>query len=98
MTMSSDLVRVYNAASAIEGHFLKGGLERHGIPAKLLGEEIAGTFGELPAIARHIDICVDDANVTELPSADRSWRCASCNEENPAIFDFCWNCQESAQD
>ena len=29
----------------------------------------------------------------DLLALTRIWMCATCNEENPASFDVCWNCQ-----
>ena len=46
-----EMVAVYRAANAGEGHLLRGMLEQRGIKVTISGESLAGAIGELPASA-----------------------------------------------
>lgn len=43
------MVVVYEAHDSIEAHLLRGLLEQAGITARILGEDLIGGIGEIPA-------------------------------------------------
>jgi len=43
------MVVVYEAHDSIEAHLLRGLLEQAGITARILGEDLTGGIGEIPA-------------------------------------------------
>jgi hypothetical protein len=96
--------RLYQAGDRIEAQLLVDFLDRHLIRAQVLGDYLAGAFGELPVdIYPTVWVLEDD----DLPRArellrrflDRSdagsgpvWVCPACGERVDAGFELCWNC------
>lgn len=102
---NSPFIRVYRAANSTEAHLIKGMLEQHGMLVRIFGDGLSSGVGELPAEVMQVEIQVErgyrdlarqllrEYEARASSSRAISWFCRSCNEENPAAFDLCWNCQ-----
>jgi hypothetical protein len=78
-------------------------LEQAGIQVIWKNEFASGATGELSSFDAWPELWVlDDNDYTEATAiiasslsknTDPEWTCATCNENNDAAFEFCWNCQ-----
>ena len=96
--------RAYTAANLPEAQLLVdhlGGV--HGIPARIFNANASSLAGELPIDVARPQVWVErDADLGRARDAIERFlqpgpegppvKCAKCGEENPASFDFCWNC------
>jgi hypothetical protein len=96
--------RLYQAADRIEAQLLVDFLDGYLIRARILGDYLAGAFGELPVdIYPSVWVLEDE----DLPRARELlarflsrgeaasgpiWVCPTCGERVDAGFDLCWNC------
>ena len=55
-------MEIYQAENLIDGHVVKGLLEQHGIAVEMLGADLAGGAGELPAFGL-VRLAVDPLDV-----------------------------------
>ena len=104
-----DLERVYVAANAIEARFLYGLLEREGIHVQIVGENLVGGYGELPAEAQQPELFAppeeagrareiledyEEKRAEGYPVTEvPTWTCENCGEQVEAQFEVCWNCE-----
>ena len=109
MQKSPQPVCIYRAANAAEGIFLRDLIGRKGIPAQLIGENLAGSVGALPVQVLEVEIHVSSSqaeaarNIVEAYEArlrkgdpldaGPRWVCTCCREINESTFEICWNCQ-----
>ena len=80
-------------------------LEAEGIAAKVFNENAQGGVGELPFTHTYPELWVEDHEFQRgrdivyrfehSEVAVGTLQCANCGEQNPATFDFCWNCNRS---
>jgi hypothetical protein len=97
---------LYTARDRIEAQLVHDHLDRHLIRTTILGDYLAGAFGELPADLSPSVWLIDDedlgrardlidrflAEQTASPNDGEPWHCPSCGETVEADFDLCWNC------
>lgn len=100
---------VYSAANIQEAHIIKAVLEEAGIEARVVGDQLQGAVGELPAVniaprvwvntesfdqARKI---IEDHQASSQSSVTpaNDWNCAKCGESNGPSFEFCWSCESA---
>jgi Putative prokaryotic signal transducing protein len=87
-----------------QAYVLRDILAMHGIKAHVFNEHMQGAVGEIPVDAAMPQVWLDDefdrVRATEvirqhnlLRSRKGSLFCRTCQEENPATFELCWNCQ-----
>ena len=107
MTRSpSHFVRVYRAANSTEAHLLRGILEQHRVPVRVVGDVLAAGIGELPMDVIQVELQVPsgfrqlarqlideyERGNREPAGESRVWICAKCGEQCPDEFAVCWNC------
>lgn len=99
-------VQVYRAANSVEAHVLRGTLENHGIPVRIVGEGLSSGIGQLPLEVVEVVVQVpsgyrdlarqlveDYERRRQEPAGNSSdWSCARCDERCPDEFAVCWNC------
>jgi hypothetical protein len=107
-------VRVYLAADALEAHLVKGLLESNGIEAAVGGEALFAVRGAVPmttetlpgvwviqedTVARAREL-IDEYKSGRESGGDvtRSWRCATCGEQQESQFTSCWQCGATRPD
>ena len=61
--MSDKIVLAYKAATPYEAHFVRGLIEREQIPVQVVGDKLAGGFGELPASVIQVELYVVAADL-----------------------------------
>ena len=102
----SSFIRIYRAANSTEAHLLRGILEQHGMPVRVVGEGLAAGMGELPMDVVQVELHVPTGFATlarqlvdEYESRNREpattadfWVCSHCSEQCPEEFAVCWNC------
>jgi len=101
---------VYTAANPVEAHLCQQYLESQGIKAVVDGEILWMSRGEFPlneASYPRVSVSPEDFERAEKLIADfqsepqpsetlEPWTCPNCEEENPADYEICWNCQTVA--
>ena len=94
---------VYSAANITLVSIFKNILEGNGIKCWIKNEYLSAGIGEIPPIECWPQLCVDDDRYLEakrivegtLSSGNnlgKTWKCASCGEDNEGQFSECWNC------
>ena len=68
-----ELVVVYEADTGIKAHLLRGILEGEGIPARIIGEALAGATGELPIPFGDIRVLVPPEHAQRARDLARDW-------------------------
>ena len=100
---------LYLAANSAEAHIIQGLLNRESIKVNLVGEGLSIAAGGLPADVYQIKILVEEKhyhkaldiineyeNILKTDNLDQEeWKCKSCDNLNPKIFEICWNCNNS---
>lgn len=97
------MLRLYQAANLPEAYLVLHRLERAGIEAQVFNEHAQGGMGEIPFTHVYPEIWLLDARdelrarslLAEYEKADAAGQptpCSNCGEENPAGFEFCWQC------
>lgn len=95
--------KVYEAANLPEAHLVLHLLHEAGIAARVFNENAHGAVGELPFTHVYPEIWLqhqaDIARARELLARYENrdtdpgmTSCPSCEEENPANFELCWQC------
>ncbi len=56
--MNDEFVRAYAAGTPYEAHFVRGLIEREQIPVRMVGENLSGGFGQLPATVLQVELFV----------------------------------------
>lgn len=105
---SPERAEVYAARDEIDATLVRSMLSESGIQAQIVGGQIVGAVGEVPAglpSAPRVWVSIDEADqARELirdmehkrrqhADTDAVWNCAGCNEEVTVDFEICWNCQ-----
>lgn len=101
MSGPARFVRIYRAASPFEAHFVRGLLEREQITTRLVGENLSGGFGELPATVLEVEIHVTEQHAgraREIIDAYEKRRAAGfrIHEETGSPW-RCPNCHETIE-
>ena len=97
--------RLYQARDRIEAQLLLDFLDRHLVETVILGDDLSGAAGGLPAdIGPTLWVVEDDdfERGRELlgrfqadalcPTSAATWHCSACGESVDGDFDLCWNC------
>jgi hypothetical protein len=105
---SQEPVEVYAARDEIDATLVNSMLAEAGIKSRVVGGQIAGAVGELPAglpSAPRVWAPADRADearqlIREMEQVRRQhqdngdvWNCTGCNEDVTVDFEICWNCQ-----
>jgi hypothetical protein len=95
--------RLCRALNLPDAHILRGLFEQAGIEVHVFNENAQSGAGQLPVsevypeiwLADERDMARAQALLEEFETAPRvtgTLRCLACEEENPANFQLCWNC------
>jgi len=92
---------VYSNDQLLMVNNVKNLLQNAKIDSQLKNEFLAGGAGDLSPFDTWPELWVDEkdaasARVVINQMSDDSnivWLCSTCNEENPAAFDICWQCE-----
>ncbi len=98
--------RVYTATGLPAAYLLRDHLIHHGIETTVFNEHGGGAIGEIPCdeglpqlwILNERQYAYARALIVDYEQPGRRsepWSCPGCREQNPANFDFCWNCGKS---
>lgn len=76
----------------------------HGISTELRNVYASGASGSLAFTEVWPELWIEPKDVIRAEAvlqdfhqqADVTWVCAECKEENPASFDYCWNCGQGS--
>ncbi|TCI04043.1 DUF2007 domain-containing protein [Corallincola luteus] len=96
----SALMRLYQAANALEANLLKGMLQAEGFDIQLRGENLAGAAGELPLSVQQVDLFIVEKDYQDAlrllsryeGNSKTEWFCHHCGEKNGSNFELCWQC------
>ncbi|WP_316367578.1 putative signal transducing protein [Candidatus Thiodiazotropha sp. CDECU1] len=94
---------LYQAADRVEAQILKDHLQVEGIETVIVGDQLSGAVGELPADIYPTLWVLDDDDLARAkqlteqyfsrpPVSGQRWRCRVCGESIDAGFEICWNC------
>lgn len=86
---------------------LRGILEQHGVPVRVVGDGLSSGIGELPIDVIQVELHVPPGfrrlarqlideyeRRNRVPAVDSGvWICAKCREQCPDEFAVCWNCR-----
>ncbi len=86
------LVRAYTAASPIEAHFLRALIEREQIPVQVVGENLSGGFGELPASALQVELFVASEDLARAREIVSEYESRKMDGLPPDGTDNPWDC------
>jgi hypothetical protein len=101
---SDDVAEVYCARDSATAHRIVAMLAAHGIPARVVNEDLDGVVGGmnflgffLPrvwvprSLAERATSLIEE--MEQPGKADESaWSCPSCGADVDSGFDVCWNC------
>jgi len=98
------LIKLYTGRDLMDAHHVRALLEGEGIPATVMGENLAIARGYLPMTQDTMpSVWIDDGDrelaipiIANLNApADPTlppWTCPHCDESVEGQFDICWNC------
>ncbi len=94
--------RAYIADTLIDSQLVADWLQGNGVPCEIFHQNATGALGELPVtspevwIRRDEDLSLARSLIAQIEFGDsgETTRCKYCEENNPAEFDICWQCQE----
>lgn len=98
------MIRVYVATQRYDAWLVADRLNQAGIRAHVFNQHASSIVGDVPPdvaqpqvwIERDLDlerarVVLDD--IESSGARTGTLACATCGEESPANFDFCWNCK-----
>lgn len=96
--------RIYTAANLQEAYLVAGLLQQSAIEVTVENENLQGAVGEIPFTHAYPELHLTDerdearalAIISEYETSQKhqkTVRCHTCGEENPANFSCCWSCE-----
>lgn len=92
---------VYSHDQLLMVNHVKNLLETANIDSQIKNEFMGGGAGDLAPLDTWPELWIEEKDLDQAKkvisqmndNAEVVWYCGQCDEENPATFDVCWQCQ-----